>query len=278
MLVSTDPAHSLGDIFEQAIGPRVREVRANLDVLEIDPEQESQRYIGEIKSNMKMVVSPVIVEEIEKQLDAAYVSPGSEEAAIFDKLVDIIILHGERYEKIVFDTAPTGHTLRLLSLPELLGGWLDLLLAKREKALSLKSMVEAGNRGKKDYLHEDPIIRILGRRKANLERARSVLIDSRMLIFVFVVNAERLVIEETKKAVKILEKYNIPVGSVVVNKLLPDEPQDEFWRRRKALEAVYLREIEGAFAGKSIVKVPLMPADIRAGDLERLAPYFSAVI
>jgi arsenite-transporting ATPase len=277
LLVSTDPAHSLGDIFEQRIGAAIRELKPKLHVLEIDPEQESQKYISSIKDNMKKVVSPVIVEEIEKQLDAAYVSPGSEEAAIFDKLVDIILQFGDAYDKIVFDTAPTGHTLRLLSLPELLGGWLDRLLTKRKKVLSLKSMLDIGNKNKQDYLLDDPIIGILSQRKANLERARSILIDKRLLNFIFVMNPERLVIEETKKAVQVLEKYNIPVNSIVVNKLLPDNLQDDFWQRRKILEAAYLSEIEHTFAGKNIVKIPLLNADVRAADLERIAPHFAQV-
>ncbi len=277
LLVSTDPAHSLGDIFEQSIGATIKELKPGLHVLEIDPEQESQKYIKGIKDNMKKVVSPVIIEEIEKQLDAAYVSPGSEEAAIFDRLVDIITQFGEEYDKVVFDTAPTGHTLRLLSLPELLGGWLDSLLAKREKALSLKSMMDLGNKNKREYLLSDPIIGILSRRKAGLERARSILIDKRLLTFVFVMNPERLVIEETKKAVRVLEKYGIPVSSVVVNKLLPENLQDDFWKRRKTLESSYLQEIEQAFAGQAIVKIPLLNADVRAADLERIAPYFAQV-
>jgi arsenite-transporting ATPase len=275
LLVSTDPAHSLGDIFEQRIGATVKELRPNLHAVEIDAEAESRKYIEGIKNNMQKVVSPVIVEEIEKQLDAAYVSPGSEEAAIFDRLVDIITAFGDEYGKIVFDTAPTGHTLRLLSLPELLGGWLDRLMAKRKRVLDLKSMVDIGNRNKEDYLRDDPIIGILSRRKANLERARSILIDSRQLNFIFVMNPERLVIEETKKAVQVLEKYNIPVSSVVVNKLLPDNLLDEFWQRRKTLEAGYIREIEQVFAGKNIVRIPLLNADVRAVDLERIAPYFA---
>ncbi|MDT8899981.1 ArsA family ATPase [Anaeroselena agilis] len=277
LLVSTDPAHSLGDIFEQKIGATIKELNPCLHVLEIDPEQESQKYINDIKDNMKKVVSPVIIEEIEKQLDAAYVSPGAEEAAIFDRLVDIITQYSEEYDKIVFDTAPTGHTLRLLSLPELLGGWLDSLLAKREKALSLKSMMDLGNKNKHEYLLNDPIIGILNRRKTNLERARSILIDQKLLNFVFVMNPERLVIEETKKAVRVLEKYSIPVNSIVVNKLLPDNLQDDFWKQRKALESSYLQEIEQAFAGKNIVKIPLLNADVRAADLARIAPFFAEV-
>src|SRR5665648_323776 len=74
LLVSTDPAHSLCDIFEMKIGSKIIELENNLFALEIDPEEESQNYVKNIKKNMKDIVSPVIVKEIEKQLDAASVS------------------------------------------------------------------------------------------------------------------------------------------------------------------------------------------------------------
>jgi len=274
LVVSTDPAHSLCDIFETDIGSQMKELRANLYALEIDPEQESMKYIQKIKSNMSKTVSPVIISEIEKQLDAASVSPGSEESAIFDKLIEIINVYGNEFDKIVFDTAPTGHTLRLLSLPELLGGWLDRLLEKRKKALQLLRMASQRVKEAEEKLDSDPIIEILSQRKENLEKARKILIDNKMISFVFVLNAEKLPIEETKKAVKVLEKYQIPANDLVVNKILPESMQDEFWRSRKELETKYLNEIYEVFNGKTIIKVPLLNSDVRVNDIERIAKYF----
>lgn len=274
LVVSTDPAHSLCDIFETTIGSEMKQLTNNLYGLEIDPEQESMRYIQKIKSNMSKTVSPVIVSEIEKQLDAASVSPGSEESAIFDKLVEIINTYGSEFEKIVFDTAPTGHTLRLLSLPELLGGWLDRLLEKRRKALELMGMAHKKNKDMQQKIASDPIIEILTQRKNNLEKARKTLIDHKMISFVFVLNPEKLPIEETKKAVRILEKYNIPVNDIVVNRILPEALQDEFWKSRKALESKYLEEIYEIFVGKKIIKIPLLNSDIRVHDIQRIAQYF----
>lgn len=274
LIVSTDPAHSLCDIFEISIGPEIKELGKNLYGLEIDPEKESAKYIERIKSNMKKTVSPVIISEIEKQLDAASVSPGSEESAIFDKLVEIINNYGNEFEKIVFDTAPTGHTLRLLSLPELLGGWLDRLIDKRKKALKLLEMTNKKDKEIKEKVMNDPVIEILKKRKENLERARETLIDKNMISFVFVLNAEKLPIEETRKAVKVLEKYNIPVKDLVVNRLLPQGLKDEFWVSRKELEGKYLEEIYGSFKNKEIIKIPLLDSDVRSKDIERISQYF----
>jgi len=271
LLVSTDPAHSLADIFEINIGPEVGEIMKNLFALEIDPEEESQKYITAIKANMVKVVSPVIVSEIEKQLDAASVSPGSEEAALFDKLVEIINIHSAEYDRIVIDTAPTGHTLRLLSLPELLGAWLDKLIQKRKKALQLKEMSRLESTC--NY-SEDPVINILQQRKDKLETAREALIDSKRVSFVFVLNAEKLPIEETKKAISVLEKYKIPVNKIIVNRVLPETVSDEFWKARKDMENRYLKEIEEYFENKKIIKLPLLSSDIRANNIKDMACFF----
>ena len=149
LVVSTDPAHSLADIFSLSIGPEIKRLDDNLYALEIDAELESRKYTDRIKTQLPKGISPVIVEEIQRQIDAAYVSPGSEEAAIFDKFVEIVEDRGQEYDRIIFDTAPTGHTLRLLSLPELLGGWMDSLIKKRKQALGLMRMIHAGNEVKK---------------------------------------------------------------------------------------------------------------------------------
>jgi len=274
LLVSTDPAHSLSDVFEQKIGSNVQEIAKNLYSLEIDPEQESREYIKTIKSNMKHIVSPVIISEISKQLDAASVSPGSEEAAIFDKLVEIMVTNVDDYDQIVFDTAPTGHTLRLLSLPELLGAWLGRLIKKRKSALELKEMADKHERGRQEKLLDDPVIKILQQRKDKLEKAREILIDSHKVSFIFVLNAEKLPIEETKKAVKVLEKYQVPVGGIVVNRILPEDMQDIFWKSRKELEQKYLAEIQQAFKNKKITYLPLLNTDVRAHVLEQIADHF----
>lgn len=274
LLVSTDPAHSLCDIFEKKIGSKIIELEKNLFALEIDPEEESQSYIKNIKKNMKDIVSPVIVKEIEKQLDAASVSPGSDESAVFDKLMEIIIDYNDKYDRIVIDTAPTGHTVRLLSLPELLGGWMDRLIEKRKKAMELYEMANRDESRMQDMVMQDPVIATLNRRKEKMEKARDILMDDNMITFVFVLNPERLPIEETKKAVKILSKYGIKVNELVVNRILPEGLNDAFWVKRKSLEGVYLKEIESYFSDKHIIKIPLIDSDVRAEDIYKISEYF----
>ena len=108
LLVSTDPAHNIGDIFNQSIGGKIKEITRNLFALEIDPEIETANYIKGVKENIKGIVHSGMIEEVHRQLDTAKASPGADEAALFDKLISIILEEGKNFDKLVFDTAPTG--------------------------------------------------------------------------------------------------------------------------------------------------------------------------
>lgn len=236
LLVSTDPAHSISDLFHESIGSEVKQLSENLFGIEINPEMESRLYINKVRKDLKKILSPIIMEDLNKQLDAAIVSPGSHESALFDKMVEFIIHFSEVYDCIIFDTAPTGHTVRLLSLPELLGGWIESLMSKRKKTISLKNMIG------RDRNEKDPILEILSRRKDNLECARRIMMDENMLEFAFVLNAERMPIEETKKAVVLLRDYGINVSTLVVNKILPEDATDPFWmKKRKVKECIWMK-------------------------------------
>jgi hypothetical protein len=100
LLVSTDPAHSTSDIFETKINDTISNLLPNLDAIEISGEKESKKYMDGVRASLKQIVSPIIVEQINKQIDAASISPGTEEAALFDKMIEIII---EKYDIICVD-------------------------------------------------------------------------------------------------------------------------------------------------------------------------------
>ncbi|WP_224654131.1 ArsA family ATPase, partial [Escherichia coli] len=101
LLVSTDPAHNVGDIFGRMIGGKPVEVADRLVALEIDPQLETERYIAGVKDNIKGVVHSSMMEEVHRQLDTAKASPGADEAALFDKLITIILEEREHFDKIV---------------------------------------------------------------------------------------------------------------------------------------------------------------------------------
>lgn len=270
LLISTDPAHSVSDLFECKIGNEIVKIRENLYATEIDAEQEAEKYIEGIRKNISKIYSQVVIAEINKQLDSAKLSPGTYEAALFDCIVRIINETSEAYDYIIFDTAPTGHTVRLLTLPDLLDSWVNSLLRKRKETVRYKEMREQTKVG----TSKDEIIEILTRRQESLKKAKSILLNSGKLGFFFVLNAEKLAIDETRKAADILNKYNIPIAGFVVNRILPEQQSDEFWRKKKEIEAKHLQEIEEAFRYAKIYKIPLLVSDMNRNEVESIAENF----
>ena len=111
LVVSTDPAHSLGDIFDQQIGGVRRPLANNLWGLEIDPDAEAERHIGTVKDHMKTMVHPRLYDEVERQLDLARYAPGAAEAALLERVAVLMGDEGSEYDLVIFDTAPSGHTV-----------------------------------------------------------------------------------------------------------------------------------------------------------------------
>lgn len=270
LLVSTDPAHNTGDIFRQTIGGKIKEIAPNLSALEIDPELETAAYIANVKENIKGVVHSGMMEEVHRQLDTAKASPGADEAALFDKLIRIVLEERQNFDKLIFDTAPTGHTIRLLTLPELMGVWIEGLLEKRRK--TNENYTRLLNDGEP---REDPIYDVLRERQSRFSKARDVLLDRNETGFIFVLNPERLPILETGKAIELLAKYDLTVSTLIVNKVLPAEADGDFLRERKKYEEPYLRQIERTFRDQELVYIPLFPGDISEMEqLERFSTYF----
>lgn len=271
LLISTDPAHNIGHIFNQKIGGKKTKIMENLYSIEIDPAYETETYIQSVKDNVKGIVQSTMMEEVNRQLDTAKASPGAAEAALFDKLISIIIEESERFDHLVFDTAPTGHTIRLLSLPELMGVWIEGLLEKRKKT----------NENYSRLLHdgdpiEDPIFEVLQERQGRFRKAREIMLDNDQTSFVFVLNPEQLPIFETKEAINLLGKYDLHVKTLVVNRVLPVGDQGEFFKERKKLERHYLAKIEQEFKEQELIYVPFFPHDIITIEkLERFASYLS---
>jgi arsenite/tail-anchored protein-transporting ATPase len=257
LLISTDPAHNVGDIFSTKIGGKTKEIADNLYALEIDPEIETDNYIKSVKENIRGVVHSGMMEEVHRQLDTAKASPGADEAALFDKLISIILEERANFDKLVFDTAPTGHTIRLLSLPELMGVWIKGLLDKRRKTNENYSRLI--NDGEPV---EDPIYDVLRIRQSRFSEAREVLLDKKQTGFIFVLNPERLPILETKKAIELLNKYDLIVSTLIINKVLPEEADGEFIMERKKHEKQYIELIKETFTKQQLIFVPLFSQDI----------------
>lgn len=271
LLVSTDPAHSTSDVLQAELGPEPQSIWSGFWAMEIDPEREVESYIEGVKSRIAESTAPRLVEEVERQVDIARVSPGAEEAALFERFTRLIEDAGSIYDRIVFDTAPTGQTLRLLSLPELMSAWIGGLIGQRKKVNALGQMwrnvagAAAGDRNNA----EDPVLVALEERRARFQRAREIITDRARTSFVFVVTPERLPIWETEKAVASLTKYGIPVGGVVANRVLPDDAGGEFLERRREREEQYLERISRAFEAFPILQIALQESDVVGMDALR---------
>jgi len=265
LLISTDPAHNLGDLFGRAARDgAIRRVDAGLDVLEIDPDAETRRYLATVKDNIRRLVSSTMLEEAERQIDLAGRVPGAAESALLERIVAILLDERADYARVVFDTAPTGHTVRLLTLPELMGAWVDGLLRRRgERSRERARWLGSGE------VPDDPVFELLHRRRRRLAEARALLRDPATSEIAFVLNPDALSIAETRRGIDELADHGLAVASVIVNRLLPDDLGEAFMRERLALQRRCLARIEHEFAGFARGFLPLLAGDADSRDALR---------
>jgi arsenite/tail-anchored protein-transporting ATPase len=260
LLVSTDPAHSTADLLGVPLGNTPTPVGEHLHALEIDAEADAEAYVARIKKDAAAVVSPEALPGVERHLDLARQSPGTVEGALLDRLSELIAQCPGTYERIVFDTAPTGHTLRLLALPELLTGLVEGLVRQRERVAGADRMLRnvAGDDGPAD----DPVLRRLRDRREVLRVTRRRLLDDAAFHLVLV--PERLPIEETVRAAVVLSEAGLRIAEVVVNRVLPETVEGDFMRQRAEQQAAYLAEIDRRLAAYPRVRIRHAPRDITA--------------
>jgi arsenite-transporting ATPase len=277
LVVSTDPAHSLGDVFDMPIGPRPKALAPNLTGLEIDQDKVVDEYLAEVKQSMRSLVQPNLYHEIDRQIALARASPGAVEAAMLERVAGLMVDDDAEHDTLIFDTAPTGQTLRLLTLPEIMAAWTEGLLGHRERSDRLADTVKrlGGAKRGDDLSHfehtsdaesGDPRFRrvrekLLERRRI-FQQARRMLLDANATAFVLVLIPERLPILESIKAAAALKQFGVPLAGLVVNRILPEGPIGEFLEARREQEKSYLHEIETQFAYVPQIRVPLFRRDV----------------
>jgi arsenite-transporting ATPase len=264
LLVSTDPAHSTSDIFEKQINHVESEISPGLFAMELDGEFEARTYIETVKRQISTIFKPSIVKEAERQIELASQMPGVEDVALFDRMSDLIVSRYDEFDLLVFDTAPTGHSLRLLRMPELMSTWIGALTRRRRGIVSLDRNIdhvrlqptEAGP------VDDDPILKTLVSRGEKLERVRSRLIHHNETGFVLVLIPEKLPIEESVRAAAALAEANINVCDVIVNRVLPDSADGAFYQSRRAQEQIYRDEIIRRLGAYPLQWVPQFETDV----------------
>jgi len=276
LVVSTDPAHSTSDVFDQEFSdePAPVDGRENLWAMEIDPDEEVQDHLQEIRRRMADQVSAAIVNEIDRQIELAHRTPGAYEAALFDRFV-AVMRDSEEYDRVVFDTSPTGGTLRLLALPDFLGEWIDRLIDKRATSIDLFEKAAIGDREAKRRAREDPIIARLRERKERFEFAGETLRER--AAFFFVMNPDELSIRETERAIGSLSEYGLSVRGLVVNQVTPEpDPEEEgrgarYLRERCGTERERLTRIRETFAPPVVATVETRVEEIKGPLVDEVA-------
>lgn len=258
LLVSTDPAHSLSDVFGRHIGSKPVHMAENLYALELDPEKEVDAYLERILVQMRRYAGPDQIHELQRHLRLSRLSPGAQEAALLERIAQLLDTIFNDYDLVVFDTAPTGHTLRLFTLPEVMAAWTDGLLKHNARSEHLGKVLahlspgrDLSNPLKDPQQEKNPdlddrgqqLVATLEARQSLFHRTRRLLHDASATGFVFVLTPERLPVLETERAVNSLADVGINVAGLVVNRVLPSHLDSGFWQSHLQRQQQYLAEI-----------------------------------
>jgi arsenite-transporting ATPase len=273
LLVSSDPAHSTSDSLGVEIGsePTPIEGVPGLFGLEMDPESKISSVLpkmGEMMNGMNgsggfgglgglsMMLDSNAKEEMDAVKDEVKASdmviPGLDEALAFDELLRHV--EDPTWDVIVFDTAPTGHTLRFLSLPELIESWSDKIIRMMRVSGGLRSMLFG--RKESDSMKEE-----LERFRRRVLHVRRVLSNESITSFTLVTIPERMGINETLRAHTSLQEYKLPVPNCLVNRLTP-EFDHPFLQNRRSAELGRVEELKQEMAGVNIATMELLDDEV----------------
>lgn len=283
LIISIDPAHSLGDSLGVDLPPgEPKQIPSidNLTALEINPKANISEFRGLTNINpIEEMGMPDIMGGMPLMEDLQELTsmnpPGIDEALALLKMLEFVETE-HNYDLIIFDTAPTGHTLRFLSLPETLSGWIGKLINMRIKFGNMFGAIK--RIFTREEKNEDNSLKILERLNNSILNARDDLTNPLKNSFVIVMIPEEMAITETGRLLNELIKNNIPVSNIVVNQLFQD-PSDlcNFCRARREMQQrnlIKIREIFNEKLGKNLIEIPLFKEEIRKySKLKELGKY-----
>ena len=256
LIMSTDPAHSLADAFDAELGSEPSEVAPNLWAEEIDPQRRLEENWRDIQQHAIAVLNWAGLDAV--QAEELSIIPGLDE--LFS-LADVKSHHDESpYDVLIVDCAPTGETLRLLSLPDIIQWYMDRIFPIERRVMG--ALRPVAQRVTSFPLPGAPVYDAVARFYEKLEGVRQVLTDPSTTSVRLVVNPERMVIAEAMRTFTYLNLFGYRVDSVVVNRLLPPEISDPYFNRWKELQAEHLATIESAFT-----PIPLLRSHLRDREL-----------
>lgn len=295
LVVSTDPAHNLGHLWQRRVGDAPVELAPLLRGVEIDPARTTDEHLRAVRSTMERLMPEHLQGEVRKHLGLARDAPGTHEAAVLERVAEVV---EQRHpdELVIFDTAPSGHTSRLVALPELMQAWTEGLLRRQDRSArfgaalrGLERRPDPGEQQAADILgagrpgqgtttdrraRRDAEIRaILDRRQDRFRALRAVLQDPERAAFVIVLAAERLPVLETVELEQQLRRAKMHVGGLIVNKRSPADAGDLLAARRE-VEERYVEQLTSALPDLPLVQVPLLPGEVLGEEgLSRLAEH-----
>ena len=263
LLVSTDMAHNLGDIFERKLSHDIEAVLPNLDVYEIDPNYVCEHDFADIIKYVKNLLA----DSGEISIQDISVFPGAEE--LFSLLKISELYKSGEYERIFVDCAPTGETLSLLKFPELLSWYMEKLfpigkVGVRVLAPISKSVFKVEMPNKQAMNDIDKIYMKL----MELEE----LLKNRDITSVRIVSVpEKMVVEETKRNYMYMNLYNFNVDGLYINRILPRDIGNEFFDKWITLQGEYIGSLKDTFAALPIYEIPWYDEELKGiANIERL--------
>jgi arsenite/tail-anchored protein-transporting ATPase len=256
LIFTTDPAPSLADSFGQVIGNEPTPIAniPNLFAMEINArkvmEEFKQKYGGEILDILQQ--GTYLADEETEELFRLDI-PGMDEVMSLRKIIDS--MNSSDYQQYIVDTAPTGHTLRLLMLPELLDNWIKFLASLRWK---YHAMARQFAREK----HIERADEFLFEMKKTVKKVKALLQNAEKTEFVVVTIAEKMGVSETEDLLRNLTQMHIPSQHIIINNIFPLE-ESHFARMRREGQERYIDEIKKKFSTHSIIEVALQPTEIQ---------------
>lgn len=262
LIVSTDMAHNLSDIFGVKLGEEPSAVLENLDALEIDPNYEMSRHYGSISAAIKGMLPSG-----ENGIDAAamedmVVFPGIEELFALIRIRELY--DSGSYDLIIVDCAPTGETLSLLKFPELMSWYMEKLFPIGKAAM--KVMRPIAKSMFKLEMPDNKAMNDIERLYVELGRLQSLLRDRSVCSIRIVAIPEKMVVEESKRSYMYLNLFNFNVDGLYINRVLPEESENEFFSEWRTLQGRYIEELNSAFGHLPLYTIKWYETDINGLD------------
>ncbi|KUO51100.1 MAG: arsenic-transporting ATPase [Desulfitibacter sp. BRH_c19] len=256
LVVSTDPAHSLGDSFDLKLSAEPIEITENLWAQEIDSMHEVEKGWGQVQKYLTTLFTAKTVKDI--TTEELTVFPGMEDLL---SLIRILKYYKEKtYDVIIIDCAPTGETLAFLSFPDMLRWWMDKLFPIKRKALKIFKPIAEPILGLP--MPTDGVMGEIENIYNQLDEMRHILSDREITSVRVVVNPEKMVIKEAQRSFTYLNIYDFNVDAIIVNRVIPDDVSDEYFNIWKDTQKKYKEIIYDSFSPVPIYNAPLFEREV----------------